>query len=155
MNTSPIQEYPPSVHSSSYSYDGDYQRYENPTKRSQNGRKRRSNTLRKREQTKCSLRRSEGYGSSSSSTAQSATPSNDSLEQRVASKGYSDGYLTAKIFAQYGTSKLGFIGQYIHDSIATLGPTVVPPTTEDLYSDRFMKGLRAGEDAVRSNLANS
>ena len=39
-------------------------------------------------------------------------------------RGYSDGYITAKIFAAYGLSKLGFTGQYIADSIAALGPKI-------------------------------
>jgi len=77
---------------------------------------------------------------------------NMSPEQRSIAKGYSDGFLTAKIFAQYGMSKLGFTGQYISDSIAKLGPSVVQPGTESYYEDWFMKGLQDGENIVTSHL---
>ncbi|KAH8117362.1 glycoside hydrolase superfamily [Phellopilus nigrolimitatus] len=61
--------------------------------------------------------------------------------ERSITKGYSDGYLTAKIFAQYGMSKLGFTGQYIDDSIAALGETIVAPGTEEYYDAWFSRGL--------------
>ena len=71
-------------------------------------------------------------------------------DQRAVAKGYSDGFLTAKIFALYGMSKLGFTGQYMRDSIAMLGPTVIPPCTEHYYEEWFMAGLRDGEALVAS-----
>ncbi|KAH7923868.1 glycoside hydrolase [Leucogyrophana mollusca] len=63
-------------------------------------------------------------------------------------KGYSDGFLTAKIFAQTGWSKLGFTGQYIEDSLSALGPTVVSPGTEDKYRQAFRMGLGDGENII-------
>ncbi|OBZ75975.1 Glucan 1,3-beta-glucosidase 3 [Grifola frondosa] len=67
-----------------------------------------------------------------------------SSSQRAVAKGYSDGFLTAKIFAQYGGSKLGFVGQYIIDSLTKLGPAAIDPGTEDDYEQWFMKGLEDG-----------
>lgn len=73
--------------------------------------------------------------------------------QRCIAKGYSDGFLTAKIFASYGISKLGFTGQYIEDSIWVLGPSVVAPGTEESYRQWFMHGLQDGESVIRDYLA--
>ncbi|KAF9821390.1 hypothetical protein IEO21_00636 [Rhodonia placenta] len=75
-----------------------------------------------------------------------------SPEQKSIARGYSDGFLTAKIFAQYGMSKLGFTGQYMNDSIAKLGTSVVKPGTEEYYQDWFMKGLQDGENIVGSHV---
>jgi glucan 1,3-beta-glucosidase len=75
--------------------------------------------------------------------------------QRCIAKGYSDGFLTAKIFASYNTSKLGFIGQYIEDSIRTLGPTVVASGTEGSYRQWFMSGLDDGEAIIAARLKPS
>ena len=71
--------------------------------------------------------------------------------QRSVAKGYSDGFLTSKIFASQNTSKLGFIGQYIEDSIRTLGG-VVAPGTEGSYRQGFMTGLQDGEAKIMSTL---
>ncbi|KAI0692384.1 glycoside hydrolase [Cytidiella melzeri] len=67
-------------------------------------------------------------------------------------KGYQDGFLTAKIFAAYGLSKLGFTGQYVLDNIAALGPGIVAPGTEQDYEKEFMKGLGDGEAVVAASL---
>ena len=72
--------------------------------------------------------------------------------QRCIAKGYSDGFLTAKIFASYNTSRLGFKGQYIEDSICALGPTVVAPGTEGSYRRSFMSGLQDGEAIINATL---
>ena len=77
-----------------------------------------------------------------------------SPEQRATSKGYSDGFYTAKIFAQYGMSKLGFTGQYISDGLAKLGPEVVKAEYAGTYQDWFMKGLQDGENIVVSHVTN-
>lgn len=68
--------------------------------------------------------------------------------QRSITKGYSDGFLTAKSFASFNTSKLGFIGQFIMDSIAQLGPSVIAPGTESNYHDGFVRGLEDGQRIV-------
>lgn len=75
--------------------------------------------------------------------------------QRTVAKGYSDGFLTAKVFASHDGSKLGFIGQYIEDSIRVLGPDVVDPGTERSYRQGFMKGLEDGEAMVLVSLKPS
>ncbi|KAI0362308.1 glycoside hydrolase [Trametes cingulata] len=74
--------------------------------------------------------------------------------QRAISKGYSDGFLTAKIFALYGMSKLGFTGQYISDSIARLGPGVIAPGTEQYYEEWFMEGLADAEALITTSLSS-
>jgi glucan 1,3-beta-glucosidase len=71
-------------------------------------------------------------------------------QQRSIAKGYSDGFLTAKMFAMQGTSKLGFVGQYVIDSVRALGPDIVAPGTEGDYEDGFVKGLEDGEMVVAS-----
>jgi glucan 1,3-beta-glucosidase len=72
--------------------------------------------------------------------------------QRSDAKGYSDGFLTSQIFASHSISKLGFIGQYIADSIGALGPAVVAPRTEGSYQQGFMRGLRDGEGKIAATL---
>lgn len=68
--------------------------------------------------------------------------------ERSIAKGYSDGFLTAKIFAQYGMSRLGFRDQYKYDSIQELGPTVIAPGTEDYYDLWFDRGLKDAEGLI-------
>jgi glucan 1,3-beta-glucosidase len=67
-------------------------------------------------------------------------------------KGYSDGLMTAKIFATQGLSKLGFIDQYISDSIKTLGPSVILVGMDQTYKQAFLKGLRDGEEVIAAAL---
>lgn len=71
------------------------------------------------------------------------------------SRGYTDGFLTARIFSLYGLSKLGFVGQYVQDSITALGPAVVAPGTEDAYQSGFLRGLGDGESVVYASLGHS
>jgi len=49
-------------------------------------------------------------------------------------------------------SKLGFVGQYVNDSIVALGPTVVAAGMEGYYREWFLKGLTDGEQAVKDIL---
>ena len=70
-------------------------------------------------------------------------------------KGYSDGYLTAKIFALYGGSKLGFVGQYVEDSLGVLGSSIIAPGTEDDYRSAFWQGLGDAEAVVAAVLGGS
>lgn len=72
--------------------------------------------------------------------------------QRAMAKGYSDGFMTAKIFALYGMSKLGFTGQYINDSLDRLGKVVIASGTEHYYEQRFIEGLRDGETLITSSI---
>lgn len=72
-------------------------------------------------------------------------------EQISITKGYADGFQTGKTFAAYSVSKLGFIGQYIADSLVVLGP-VIAEGTEHYYSDWFVKGLRDAETICVSTI---
>lgn len=72
--------------------------------------------------------------------------------QRSTIKGYSDGFLAAKLFALLHGSKLGFIGQYILDSIARLGPSIIAPGTEQSYHRSFIQGLTDGQAIVATIL---
>ncbi|TBU45740.1 glycoside hydrolase [Dichomitus squalens] len=85
-----------------------------------------------------------------SATPSASEPSTTAPPPRAIAKGYSDGFLTAKIFALFGMSKLGFTGQYIRDSIALLGPIVIKPGTEHYYEHWFMAGLTDGEALISS-----
>lgn len=71
---------------------------------------------------------------------------------RATKKGYSDGMMTAKIFALLEFSKLGFSGQYVNDSIVALGPSVIAIESEGYYRESFAKGLKDGEAIVRGVL---
>ncbi|KAF8955450.1 glycoside hydrolase superfamily [Flammula alnicola] len=65
--------------------------------------------------------------------------------QQSTSRGYTDGFTTAKVFASYNMSKVGFTGQFMMDAIEVAGPTLIAQGTEDGYHDGFMHGLRDGE----------
>ncbi|KAF7793112.1 hypothetical protein EIP86_004220 [Pleurotus ostreatoroseus] len=116
---------------------------------------------------KCTLKRRDGdiqnplnpnHPNPPTSTSSSApTPSAPPLNpvQLASERGYTDGFLTARIFALYSLSKLGFLEQYISDSIQTLGPNIVASGTEDLYHDAFLRGLSDGETVVAAGLGQS
>lgn len=53
--------------------------------------------------------------------------------------GYADGFSTAKLFAKHNASKLGFVGQYIHDHRSATDPQ---------YSEGFNLGLKDGEHLI-------
>jgi hypothetical protein len=77
---------------------------------------------------------------------------NPSTADAVATKGHSDGSMTARIFALVGSSKLGFTDQYVNDSIVALGPGVVDANSRQTYRDAFLRGLAEGEADVRTML---
>ena len=79
-------------------------------------------------------------------------PVNPSATDTVATKGHSDGLMTAKIFALMDFSRLGFIDQYVNDSIAALGTDVVGAGSQQTYRDAFLRGLAEGEANVRTML---
>jgi len=79
-------------------------------------------------------------------------PINPSAADTVTTKGHSDGLMTAKIFALMDFSKLGFIDQYVGDSIAALGPNVVDVGSQQTYRDAFLRGLAEGEANVKTML---
>ncbi|TDL27386.1 glycoside hydrolase [Rickenella mellea] len=90
----------------------------------------------------------------STSTVSVLLSPGDSQAEQSITKGYSDGFMTAKIFAQHGLSRLGFKGQYVADSVEALGPTVIAPGTEAYYIDWFYKGLEDGETSVNAATVN-
>ena len=67
------------------------------------------------------------------------------------SKGYIDGFTTAKVFASHNMSRLGFTGQYMMDMVTKAGQV---PGKEKDYKDAFMQGLIAGENMVQSATAS-
>lgn len=79
-------------------------------------------------------------------------PVNISATDTVAAKGHSDGLMTAKIFALMDSSKLGFVDQYVNDSIGALGPGVVDTNSHQTYRNAFLQGLAEGESDVRTML---
>lgn len=81
--------------------------------------------------------------------------SSGSAEQAASLRGYTDGFLTARIFSLYSLSKLGFVGQYVQDSISALGPAAVAPGTNDAYQSGFLYGLADGEAVVNAGLGDS
>ncbi|GLB35433.1 putative cellulase (glycosyl hydrolase family 5) [Lyophyllum shimeji] len=72
--------------------------------------------------------------------------------QRSTLKGYADGFLAAKTFASFRLSKLGFVGQYVYERMAQLGPAAIPPGTEQDYRDGFGRGLMDGQEVVQGAL---
>jgi len=60
-------------------------------------------------------------------------------------KGYNDGVTTARQFADFNNSKLGFTGQYVKETLGVAGPSLVAPGTEENYRQGFMRGLSEGE----------
>ncbi|TFK27355.1 cytoplasm protein [Coprinopsis marcescibilis] len=70
----------------------------------------------------------------------------------VENKGYEDGKLTAQIFAAHNNSRLGFVNQYISDTIATLGSDIVPPVAEAAYTSGFLRGLSEAESGIQDGL---
>ena len=92
-------------------------------------------------------KRSDGDSSDSTPTTPIA-PANLTQAEVSITKGYSDGFMTAKIFAQSGMSRLGFKNQYVMDSIKALGPSTVSPGTEDYYTAWFYHGLSDAESIV-------
>ncbi|KDR81860.1 hypothetical protein GALMADRAFT_240110 [Galerina marginata CBS 339.88] len=72
----------------------------------------------------------------------------DQATQASSARGYKDGFTTAKVFAAYNMSKLGFIGQFVADAIEVAGPSLVVPSTEDAYGSAFWRGLQDGQSAA-------
>ena len=77
---------------------------------------------------------------------------NVSATDTINAKGHSDGLMTAKIFALMDSSKLGFVDQYVNDSVAALGQGVVDTNSRQAYRDAFLQGLAEGESNVKTLL---
>lgn len=80
----------------------------------------------------------------SASDAPHLTPAQQAIQ-----RGFSDGFMTAKMFAQQGPgmSRLGFKWQYVEDSLVAHGSNVAPGK-EGYYREWFDKGLTQGEAMV-------
>lgn len=79
-----------------------------------------------------------------------------SPSQVAIARGYQDGYQTAKIFAQYGMSKLGFTGQYIDDTVSELlAAGTIAKNEQTTYGTWFMKGLRDAEAEITAASSNT
>jgi hypothetical protein len=76
-------------------------------------------------------------------------------EQAAIQRGFSDGFMTAKMFAQQGPgmSRLGFKWQYVEDSLKVHGPTVIASGNEERYKEWFDRGLIQGETMVKQIIA--
>jgi len=76
------------------------------------------------------------------------------LAQQAIQRGFSDGFMTAKMFAQQGPgmSRLGFKWQYVEDSLSAHGSNVAPGK-EGYYREWFEKGLTQGEVMVAQIIA--
>lgn len=68
--------------------------------------------------------------------------------QTAIAKGYSDGFMTAKLFAMQDMSKLGFMKQYVMDSASTLAPLLLGEETQASYADWFLQGLQEGQQVI-------
>lgn len=78
-------------------------------------------------------------------------------EERIMQRGYSDGFLTAKMFAQQGPamSRLGFKAQYLKDTVMVLkGMGTIGDGDESKYQEWFWKGLSDGEGLVEKVIAS-
>ena len=77
-------------------------------------------------------------------------------EERIMQRGYTDGFLTAKMFAQHGPamSRLGFRTQYVKDTVGMLkGMGVIGDGDGSKYEEWFWKGLNDGEGLVEKVIA--
>ncbi len=77
-------------------------------------------------------------------------------EERIMQRGYSDGFLTAKMFAQQGpaVSRLGFKAQYVKDTVILLKSMgAIGDGDESKYQEWFWKGLSDGEGLVEKVIA--
>jgi len=84
-------------------------------------------------------------GTDGESTASGNGDSNDDAMKASTSKGYTDGFTTAKVFASYNMSQLGFCDQFMSDAIRVAGTKLVATGTEYGYRAGFMQGLKDGE----------
>ena len=81
---------------------------------------------------------------------------NPTAEERIMQRGYSDGFLTAKMFAQHepAMSRLGFKTQYAKDTVGMLKDMgVIADGDESKYEEWFWKGLYDGEGLVEKVIA--
>ena len=76
--------------------------------------------------------------------------------QLAIARGYQDGFTSAKIFAQYGMSRVGFTGQYITDSLTRLvNSQVIQDGQRNTYKTWFLKGLSDGEAQITAAISHT
>lgn len=76
--------------------------------------------------------------------------------QVAIARGYQDGFTSAKIFAQYGMSRVGFTGQYIADSLTRLVKSqVIQDNQRNAYKTWFLKGLSDGEAQITAAITHT
>ncbi|KAJ8078677.1 Glucan 1,3-beta-glucosidase 3 [Marasmius tenuissimus] len=70
-------------------------------------------------------------------------------------KGFAEGQKTARRFAMQGLSKLGFVGQYIRDSLISGQAEINSKKADDCgqYEEAFLRALRRGEDQIAQLIA--
>ncbi|KAL0071491.1 Glucan 1,3-beta-glucosidase 3 [Marasmius tenuissimus] len=70
-------------------------------------------------------------------------------------KGFTEGQKTARRFAMQGLSKLGFVGQYIRDSLISGQAGINSKKADDCgqYEEAFLRALRRGEDQIAQLIA--
>ena len=79
-----------------------------------------------------------------------------SADQVAIARGYQDGFTSAKIFAQYGMSRLGFTNQYITDSVTRLvNKQVFQDPQRNIYRTWFLKGLSDGEAQITAAITHT
>ncbi|CDZ98740.1 glycoside hydrolase [Phaffia rhodozyma] len=94
--------------------------------------------------------------SKSNSTISSSNSSTVmSFEEAAIAKGYSDGFQTAKFFAQTNGSRLGFATQYVCDSLWALGEGSISSDQHDRYEASFFQGLYEAEAQVEAAIADA
>lgn len=76
--------------------------------------------------------------------------------QAAISRGYQDGFTSAKVFAQYGMSRIGFIGQYIADSLDDLvTDQEVDRAHSGTYTTWFLRGVSDGEAQISAAITGT
>lgn len=82
--------------------------------------------------------------------------SSPTADERIMQRGYSDGFITAKMFAQHGPamSRLGFKTQYVKDTVGMLKSMgAIGDGDGSEYEEWFWKGLNDGEGLVEKVIA--
>lgn len=87
----------------------------------------------------------------STSTPAPSSSSKASSSTANGSAGYQDGVDTAKLFAKYGMSKLGFVDQYILDHASQSGNAKRAADSQQ-YTNDFLKGMSDGETQVQQEV---
>jgi hypothetical protein len=80
-------------------------------------------------------------------TQMNSTKDDSTTSQDATTTGFTHGFLTAQIFALNNMSRLGFIHQYIDDTL-TVMDVDTQETFAESYRASFVRGLRDAENLV-------